>query len=77
MMPPTQNDGRMGGQYGYNNYNNRSTADQGMMGGYGQQQQQGYGNYGNYRMNQPEQLDIAIQEQRISKNQRPPSNPKQ
>lgn len=51
MMPP-QSDGRMGGQYGYNNYNNNKGGnDQQMMGGYNQPQ--GYGNYGNYRVNQP------------------------
>lgn len=49
MLPPPS-DGRMGGEYGYNNYGgNRASQDQ--QGGYGQPQ--GYGNYGNYRMNQP------------------------
>ena len=50
------------------------------MGGYNQPDpRQGYGNYGNYK-NSPnipvEQLDIAVQQQKIFKGQRPPSVPR-
>ena len=39
---------------------------------------QGYGNYGNHKNNHVDQIDLAMQEQKIySKNQRPPSVPKQ
>lgn len=49
-----------------------------MMGGYGQvDQRQGYGNYGGYRNNPVEQIDIAVQEHKYTKLQRPPSMPRQ
>lgn len=49
------------------------------MGGYGQvDPRQGYGNYGNYKNNHVDQIDIAMQQQKIiAKNQRPPSVPRQ
>ena len=70
---------RIGGEHGYNNYNNSPQINQPMMGGYGQPDpRQGYGNYGNYRNPPIEQLEIAVQEQqKIPKNQRPPSVPRQ
>lgn len=69
-----------GGEHGYNGYSNSPVVNQPMMGGgYGQMDpRQGYGGYGNYRNPPIEQLEIAVQEQqKIPKNQRPPSVPRQ
>lgn len=67
-------DNRTGGQRGYDNYNNMPQMNQPMMGGgYGQHEpRQGYGNYAN----KMDQIDIAMQEHKILKNQRPPSVPR-
>ncbi len=72
-----QYDNRMGGERGYDNYNNKPQMNQPMMGGgYGlSDPRQGYGNYGNYRNSPPEQLDIAVEQQRGLR--RPPSVPRQ
>lgn len=66
----------MGGERGYDNYNNIPHMNQPMMGGggYGQSDpRQGYGNYAP----KMDQIDIAVQEHKILKHQRPPSVPRQ
>lgn len=79
MVPVNQQYDRIGGEHGYSNYNNNPQINQPMMAGYGQPDlRHGYGGYGNYRNGPIEQLEIAVQEQqKIPKNQRPPSVPRQ